>query len=227
MDTLDIFSNLVNQSLDFDIEEEKVEESPCPKQPNPVYLEGSLDLTIEEEKTEETPYPKQSNPVYFGKSFEYAGRWAPGQSYYNNNYRVTFITYKNCLLACNLTHTSSEETEPVILYKEGVAVGVENIYWQLVLSGNIENNLDSFQTYIEELREKINKNTADIKTNNSAVEIVSKQYNLISQHLDSIDKKHKEIETAFSKQTPWIGSKEEYESLENKDPDKFYFIYEE
>ena len=149
MDTLDIFSNLVNQSLDFDIEEEKVEESPCPKQPNPVYLEGSLDLTIEEEKTEETPYPKQSNPVYFGKSFEYAGRWAPGQSYYNNNYRVTFITYKNCLLACNLTHTSSEETEPVILYKEGVAVGVENIYWQLVLSGNIENNLDSFHTHIE------------------------------------------------------------------------------
>ena len=101
-----------------------------------------------------------------------------------------------------MTHTSSEETEPVILYEEGVAVGVENIYWQLVLSGNIENNLDSFQTYIEELREKINKNTADIKTNNSAVEIVSKQYNLISQHLDSIDKKHKEIETAFSKQTP-------------------------
>ena len=47
MDTLDIFSNLVNQSLDFNIEEEKVEE---------------------------TPYPKQSNPVYFGKSFEYAGR---------------------------------------------------------------------------------------------------------------------------------------------------------
>ena len=227
MNTLDIFSNLVNQSLDFDIEEEKVEEPPCPKQPNPVYLEGSLDLTIEEENVEETPYPKQSNPVYFGKSFEYAGRWAPGQSYYNNNYRVTFITYKNCLLACNLTHTSSEETEPVILYEEGVAVGVENIYWQLVLSGNIENNLDSFQTYIEELREKINKNTADIKTNNSAVEIVSKQYNLISQHLDSIDKKHKEIETAFSKQTPWIGSKEEYESLENKDPDKFYFIYEE
>lgn len=50
MDTLDIFSNLENQSLDsfnFDIEEEKVEETPC---------------------------SKQSNPVYFGKSFEYAGR---------------------------------------------------------------------------------------------------------------------------------------------------------
>ena len=227
MDTLDIFSNLVNQSLDFDIEEEKVEESPCPKQPNPVYLEGSLDLTIEEEKAEETPYPKQSNPVYFGKSFEYAGRWAPGQTYYNNNYRVTFVTYKNCLLACNLTHTSSEETEPVILYKEGVAVGVENIYWQLVLSGDAGENLINIQTYIAELQEKVNKNSTDIETNNTAVEIVSKQYNLISQHLDSIDKKHKEIETAFSKQTPWIGSKEEYESLENKDPDKFYFIYEE
>ena len=103
MDTLDIFNNLENQSFD------------------------SFDFAIKEEKVEETPYPKQSNPVYFGKSFEYAGRWAPGQSYYNNNYRVTFITYKNCLLACNLTHTSSEETEPVILYKEGAAVGVENI----------------------------------------------------------------------------------------------------
>ena len=51
MDTLDIFNNLENQSLDsFDFE--------IPK----------------EEKVEETPYPKQSNPVYFGKSFEYAGR---------------------------------------------------------------------------------------------------------------------------------------------------------
>lgn len=203
MDTLDIFNNLENQSLDsfnFDIEEEKVEETPC---------------------------PKQSNPVYFGKSFEYAGRWAPGQSYYNNNYRITFVTYKNCLLACNLTHTSSEETEPVILYENEVAVGVENIYWQLVLSGNPGNNLNGFQTYIEELQEKINKNTADIKTNNTAVEIVSKQYNLISQRLDNMDNRHEEIEIAFSKQTPWIGSKAEYESLENKDPDKFYFIYEE
>ena len=204
MDTLDIFNNLENQSLDsFDFEIPKKEE------------------------VEEVSYPKQSNPVYFGKSFEYAGKWAPGQLYYNNNYRVTFVTYKNCLLACNLTHTSSEETEPVILYKDEVAVGVENIYWQLVLSGNAGEELSNIQTYIAELQEKVNKNSTDIKTNNTAVEIVSKQYSLISQHLDSIDKKHEEIETAFSKQTPWIGSKEEYESLENKDPDKFYFIYEE
>lgn len=204
MDTLDIFNNLENQSLDsFDFE--------IPK----------------EEKVEEVSCSKQSNPVYFGKSFEYAGRWAPGQSYYNNNYRVTFVTYKNCLLACNLTHTSSEETEPVILYKEGVAVGVENIYWQLVLSGNPGNSLDGFQTYIAELQEKVNKNSTDIETNNAAVEIVSRQYNSISQHLNNMDNRHEEIEIAFSKQTPWIGSKEEYESLENKDPDKFYFIYEE
>ena len=204
MDTLDIFNNLENQSLDsFDFE--------IPK----------------EEKVEEVSYPKQSNPVYFGKSFEYAGRWAPGQSYYNNNYRVTFVTYKNCLLACNLTHTSSEETEPVILYEDEIAVGVENIYWQLVLSGNPGNSLDGFQTYIAELQEKVNKNSTDIETNNAAVEIVSRQYNSISQHLDNMDNRHEEIEIAFSKQTPWIGSKAEYESLENKDPDKFYFIYEE
>lgn len=204
MDTLDIFNNLENQSLDsFDFE--------IPK----------------EEKVEEVSYPKQSNPVYFGKSFEYAGRWAPGQSYYNNNYRVTFVTYKNYLLACNLTHISSEETEPVILYEDGNAVGVENIYWQLVLSGDIGENLINIQTYIAELQEKVNKNSTDIETNNAAVEIVSRQYNSISQHLDNMDNRHEEIEIAFSKQTPWIGSKEEYESLENKDPDKFYFIYEE
>ena len=204
MDTLDIFNNLENQSLDsFDFE--------IPK----------------EEKIEEVSCPKQSNPVYFGKSFEYAGRWVPGQSYYNNNYRVTFVTYKNCLLACNLTHISSEETKPVILYEEGVAVGVENIYWQLVLSGDIGENLINIQTYIAELQEKVNKNSTDIETNNAAVEIVSRQYNSISQHLDNMDNRHEEIEIAFSKQTPWIGSKEEYESLENKDPDKFYFIYEE
>lgn len=57
--------------------------------------------------------------------------------------------------------------------------------------------------------------------------MVSRQYNLISQHLDNMDNRHEEIEIAFSKQTPWIGSIEEYESLEDKDPDKFYFIYEE
>ena len=84
-----------------------------------------------------------------------------------------------------------------------------------------------FQSYIAELQEKVNKNSTDIETNNIAVETISKQYNLISQHLDNIDKRNEEIEIAFSKQTPWIGSKEEYESLEDKDPDKLYFIYEE
>lgn len=203
MDTLDIFNNLENQSLD------------------------SFDFAIKEDKVNEASCPKQSNPVYFGKSFEYAGRWAPGQSYYNDNYRVTFVVYKNYLLACNLTHTSSEETEPVILYKDGNAVGVENIYWQLVLSGDAEEDLINIQTYIAELQEKVNKNSTDIETNNAAVEMVSRQYNLISQHLDNMDNRHEEIEIAFSKQTPWIGSIEEYESLEDKDPDKFYFIYEE
>lgn len=203
MNTLDIFNNLENQSLD------------------------SFDFAIKEDKVEEASCPKQSNPVYFGKSFEYAGRWAPGQSYYNDNYRVTFVVYKNYLLACNLTHTSSEETEPVILYEDGNAVGVENIYWQLVLSGDAGEDLINVQTYIEELQEKVNKNSTDIETNNAAVEMVSRQYNLISQHLDNMDNRHEEIEIAFSKQTPWIGSAEEYESLEDKDPDKFYFIYEE
>ena len=204
MDTLDIFDNIENQSLD------------------------SFDFTVDkEEQVEETSYSKLANPVYFGKSFEYAGRWTSGQSYYNDNYRVTFVVYKNYLLACNLTHISSEETEPVILYENGNAVGVENVYWQLVLSGDSGKDLINVQTYIAELQEKINKNTSEIETNNASVEIVNKQYNLISQHLDSVDRRNEEIEIAFSKQTPWIGSKEEYESLEDKDPDKFYFIYEE
>lgn len=204
MDTLDIFNNLENQSLDsFDFE--------IPKK----------------EKVEEVTYPKQSNPVYFGKSFEYGGRWATGKMYYNDNYRVTFVVYKNYLLACNLTHISSEETEPIILYKDGIAVGVENIYWQLVLSGDFGKDLTDIQAYIVDLQEKVNKNATDIETNNIVAETISRQYNLISQHLDSVDKKNEEIEITFSKQTPWIGSVEEYESLEDKDPDKFYFIYEE
>ena len=204
MDTLDIFNNLENQSLDsFDFE--------IPKK----------------EKVEGVTYPKQSNPVYFGKSFEYAGRWAAGKMYYNDNYRITFVVYKNYLLACNLTHISSEETEPIILYKDGIAVGVENIYWQLVLSGDFGKDLTDIQAYIVDLQEKVNKNATDIETNNIVAETISRQYNLISQHLDNMDNRHEEIETAFSKQTPWIGSIEEYESLEDKDPDKFYFIYEE
>jgi len=51
MDTLDIFDNIENQSLD------------------------SFDFTVDkEEQVEETQYSKPANPVYFGKSFEYAGR---------------------------------------------------------------------------------------------------------------------------------------------------------
>lgn len=51
MDTLDIFDNIENQSLD------------------------SFDFTVDkEEQVEETQCSKPANPVYFGKSFEYAGR---------------------------------------------------------------------------------------------------------------------------------------------------------
>ena len=96
-----------------------------------------------------------------------------------------------------------------------------------MLSGDSTENLINIQTYIKKKKKKVNKNTSEIETNNASVEIVSKQYNSISQHLNNVDKRNEEIETIFSKQTPWIGSKEEYESLEDKDPDKFYFIYEE
>lgn len=96
-----------------------------------------------------------------------------------------------------------------------------------MLSGDFGKDLTDIQAYIVDLQEKVNKNATDIETNNTVAETISRQYNLISQHLDSVDKKNEEIEITFSKQTPWIGSVEEYESLEDKDPDKFYFIYEE
>ena len=74
MGTLDIFSNLENQSLDsfdLDIKEEKVEEIPCPKKPSPIYFEGSLDSLDSSTKEEgkETP-SEQSSPIYFEGSLD-------------------------------------------------------------------------------------------------------------------------------------------------------------
>ena len=48
--------------------------------------------------------------------------------YYNDKHRTSFVSYNNYLLACNKTHESSSETEPVIIYDENTAKGVENIF---------------------------------------------------------------------------------------------------
>lgn len=94
---------------------------------------------VEEEPTNELGFQvrqKQSengatvnvSPVYFGKSFEYLGPWEIGRKYYNDDHRTSFVTYRNCLLACNKTHESSIGTKPEILYEGDVPIGVENIY---------------------------------------------------------------------------------------------------
>ena len=73
MGTLDIFSNLENQSpdsFDLDIKEEKVEENSRPKKPSPIYFEGSPDSLDFSTKDEETSYPEQSCPIYFEGSFD-------------------------------------------------------------------------------------------------------------------------------------------------------------
>ena len=85
-----------------------------------------------------------SNQFERGHSFNWAGQWADGKYYFNDEYVTDFITYGSCTLACRKNHISSEENKPVIIYdsQTNTPIGVEGTFWSFV---NTSINRDMFQ----------------------------------------------------------------------------------
>jgi hypothetical protein len=203
---------------------------------------------IEEESTNELGFQVIQNqgdsgaavnvsPVYFGKSFEYEGIWSIGKKYFNDEYRTSFVTYKNLLLACNKTHESSLDTEPEIIYDEGVPMGVDNIYWVIALTGSdaggdtteIERNLVS-------LKKIVYNNSDSVTSLNGVVSVMGQNVNDLIKRASSLEsdntqtkKDIKSLQDSLGANImyPIILTEDEYEALEEKDPNKFYYVYEE
>lgn len=214
-----------------------------------LFTVNTTEAPIEETETEETlgfPVRKDTgdkgssinvSPVYFGKSFEFESSWTIGKKYYNDEYRTSFVTYENCLLACNKTHESSLDTEPKILYQDGKAIGVENIYWTIVLTGDDgDSDLATINQSLGALRKIVNNNSSTLSTYNGILSTMGQNVNDLlkaSSSLESeVSQNKKDIKTIqntldTSVVYPIILSEDEYDALEVKDPNKFYYIYEE
>lgn len=70
-----------------------------------------------------------------GHSFEWRGAWEEGIYYYNDEFITDFISYNNVVLACNRNHLSSINSEPELIYENGVPVGENSQYWSFVMAG--------------------------------------------------------------------------------------------
>ena len=158
--------------------------------------------------------------------------------YYNDKHRTSFVSYNNYLLACNKTHESSSETEPVILYDGNTAKGVENIFWRLVLTAEV-GNVDTVEKALIALQKVVYKNQSDIETQNQANIVIANQVQKSTERIQSLEnyKTNSSKDIAALKASvdaniafPWIGSEDEYLALINTeefDPNKLYFTYEE
>ena len=158
--------------------------------------------------------------------------------YYNDKHRTSFVSYNNYLLACNKTHESSSETEPVIIYDEDTAKGVENIFWRLVLTAEV-GNVDTVEEALAALKKTVDKNQSDLETQNKANIVIANQVQKSTERIQSLEnyKTNSSKDIAALKASvdaniafPWIGSEDEYLALINTeefDPNKLYFTYEE
>ena len=208
---------------------------------NPVITQeedDEISLNVQKTQNQSCSAPDFDKWVYFGKSFEYEGVWEPGKMYYNDKHRTSFVSYNNYLLACNKTHESSSETEPVILYDGNTAKGVENIFWRLVLTAEV-GNVDNVEKALIALQKVVYKNQSDIETQNQANIKIANQVQKSADRIQSLEN----YKTTSSKDIaalkasvdaniafPWIGSEDEYLALtktEEFDPSKLYFTYEE
>lgn len=73
-----------------------------------------------------------------GKSFSFS-KWSPLSKYTNDAIRQDFVSYKNAILACKISHVAS--SEPVLIYdKTGRATGVSSREWIFVISSSINYN---------------------------------------------------------------------------------------
>ena len=158
--------------------------------------------------------------------------------YYNDTHRTSFVSYNNYLLACNKTHESSSETEPVILYDEGSAKGVENIFWRLVLTGEV-GDINTVEKALAELKKIVYQNQSDIESQNQASIIIANQVQKSTERIQSLEnykitssKDISDLRTSVDSNIafPWIGSEDGYLALlktSEFDPNKLYFTYEE
>ena len=98
----------------------------------------------------------ESRDYYKGKSFNFAGNWAPGITYYNNEYVQDFVVYKGALLACHRSHTSNNNLEPHLLYDSEdpeKIIGVDSSVWEFVFSGTTGMPGENGQVYVPEYNE--------------------------------------------------------------------------
>lgn len=241
MATLDLFNNQETKVVETKKEtvldltpDTKVEETS---------KDVDLDLTgfiqaIEKDPDRKITMTIPGNPVYFGQSFEYLGLWKADTDYYRDEYRISFVSFENCLLACNRTHKSSEELKPVIQYDDnGKPVAVDNVYWELVITGvNNSPASDKLNNSILLLEAKLAKSDKNITTNSKAITVLGKSVldaqsdiSTLQQESDEYAKDIKSIKASMDANIayPWIGTEDEYLALEEKDPNKFYYIYEE
>lgn len=61
--------------------------------------------------------------IYRGKSFNFAGDWAPGRHYANDEYSVDFVSHDNKLWICKESHLSNDGSAPC----------PDNSFWRLVV----------------------------------------------------------------------------------------------
>ena len=195
-------------------------------------------LNIKKNPEQEVCYKRFDHPVYFGKTFEYLKTWEPGVVYYNSDYVQSFVSYKNCLLACLITHESTNSLEPIIeLNNEGYPVAVKNAYWYIVMSGDmVESDYSDVLSKLNEVQNKLDNISNNVNNQNTAIDNMSKQIidnnNLVKDlnvNVESNTDRIKIIENKIAGDIayPWIGSEFEYEQLAVKDPNKFYYLYEE
>lgn len=98
-----------------------------------------------------------SRDFYKGKSFNFAGNWAPGVHYFNDEYITDFVAYEGALLACDRSHLSSSDSAPKLLYNDDEdpkrPTGVDSPFWDFVFSGTPGMRGDSGQVYVPEYDE--------------------------------------------------------------------------
>lgn len=81
-------------------------------------------------------FSSQPDAFFKGKSFNYVGKWEPSIRYFSDEYIVDFVSFENCFLACKHSHTSNEDSKPVLIYDEhGLPYSVEGDCWAFVMRG--------------------------------------------------------------------------------------------
>lgn len=75
-----------------------------------------------------------SNQFEKGRSFNWAGKWASGKYYTNDEYVTDFVVYENAILVCRKSHLTSDKLEPKLVLLNGKVADVDSPYWDLVVA---------------------------------------------------------------------------------------------